>query len=194
MKTLSRLLMVSLLAVSLASCASMEKAPAEAAMATAQVAFDAVKDNASKVMPDETKTVQDAFDAAKASLDKGDYKAALEAAKALPGQVKGLADQVDGKMTAMKGEWESMSAGLPAAMASIDGVVSKMKSAPKGMDAAAWDGLKTNLNAAGQTWKEAQAAAESGDLATAMSKAGDVKKVATDAMMALKMPMPDAMK
>ena len=93
MKTLSRLLMVSLLAVSLASCASMEKAPAEAAMATAQVAFDAVKDNASKVMPDETKTVQDAFDAAKASLDKGDYKAALEAAKALPGQVKGLADQ-----------------------------------------------------------------------------------------------------
>jgi hypothetical protein len=194
MKGLGRLWIAMVLGASLASCGAMEKAPAQAALTTAQSAFDAVKDNAAKVLPDETKGVQDALDAAKASFDQGDYKAALETAKALPDRVKTLSDQVATKMTELESEWQGLSAAMPEAVSNLQSAVSKLKKAPAGMDATEWDGLKNDVTSAGQMWQEAEAAAQGGDVATAMSKAGEVKKITFDAMTALKMPVPDALK
>lgn len=196
MKLFVRLALLAVVSLSLASC-GMDKAPAQAALTTAQASFDGVKDNAAKILPDETKAVQEAIDAAKASFDKGDYKAATAAAAAIPAKVTELSTAVAAKTTELQASWDAMSAGMPGVMSTLQSrvdMLSKSKHLPAGLDQATFDGVKQNMATATQTWTDAMVSQASGDMATAVSKANEVKQMATDAMTALKMPVPDAMK
>ena len=105
--------LVVLVAVALAAGCASQKAPAEAAVSAAEQAFAAAKDEAAKYLPDQVKGVQDALDAAKASLAKGDYQAALTAAQALPARTSELTTAAAAKKAELTQSWATLSAGLP---------------------------------------------------------------------------------
>lgn len=188
---------VLLLAVALAvtSCGA-EKGAATAALKVADDAFAAVKDNAAKILPDDTKGIEDAITAAKASLEKGDAKGALTAAQALPGKIQELTTAVEAKKTELSASWQNLSAGLPGVVETIQGrmdMLSKSKGLPAGIDQSALDGAKSTFESAKQMWGEAQAAQQQGDWAGAVSKAQGVKSAVVQVLTALKMPVPPAL-
>jgi ABC-type transporter Mla subunit MlaD len=169
------------------------KAAATAAVGTAQTAFDAVKDQAMKVMPEETQKVSDAIAAAKTDIDQGKFTEAMEAAKTLPEQVKQLADQASKKKDELTANWTSMSAELPKAVDAVQQKVdalSKMKKLPAGLDATKFEGIKTALVSAKQSWADAQTAFQAGNLADAMGKVGTIKQTVVEAMTTLGLTVP----
>lgn len=183
------------LGLSLAAC-SNEKGAATTAITAAEAAFAAVRDNGMKIMPTETKAVEDAIAAAKSTLSGGDAKAALAAANAIPAQITALSDAIPAKTTELTSAWNALSAGLPGVMETIQSRVAMLaKSAklPSGMDKAAFEAVQSGVSAAGQSWTEAQSAFQAGNLADAVSKADAVKQACASALTALKMPVPAAL-
>ena len=180
----------------LGSCGS-EKTAATAAIQSAVSAWTAVKDNVAKIMPDEAKSMDGAIAAAQASLEQGDAKAALAAAKDLPARIQQLSEGLATKEGELRGVWEAMSAGLPGVVATIQrrvDILSKVKSLPAGIDRAAFAGAKASLAQATQMWSEAQSEQKSGNLASAVSKAMGVKDLVVKILPALNMPVPEALR
>jgi hypothetical protein len=182
-----------LFAAGLAGACASQKAPAEAAVKAADQALAAVKSEAVKYVPDEVKGVQDSLEAAKASLAKGDYQAALTAAQALPAQVGALQTAAAAKKAELTQTWTTLSAGLPQIVQAIQSrvdILSKAKKLPAGLDAAKLESAKSGLVAISQAWGSAMTAASSGDVADAVSKAKAVKSKAGEVLTTLGMPIP----
>jgi uncharacterized protein YoxC len=180
--------------LSLASC-SNEKGSASAAIASAQSAYAAIKDNAEKIAPEQAKSIEDAIAAAQASLDKGDAKGALAAAQSVTAQVKQLADALPAKTQELTNQWQAL-APLPDVMKAVQSrvdILSKSAHLPGGMDKAALESVKSGIAGAQKTWEAASSAFSSGNLAEAVSKGMDAKHAAASALTTLKMPVPPAM-
>jgi len=179
--------------LALAGACSSQKDPADAAIKSAQSAFDAVSAEAQKYVPDQARAVQSSLTAAQDAFAKGDYQAALTQAQALPAQITALGSAISAKKAELTTAWNSMSAGLPKmvdALKSRVDILSKSKGLPKGVTKDAVEGAKTGVAAATQEWSEASAAATGGDLATAVSKANDVKTKVVAMMKSLNMQIP----
>jgi hypothetical protein len=187
MKRLGLLAMVLAVALLLPACGVQKKA-AETTIANAETALAAAKDQAMKVDPGAVQAIEDSIAAAKASAEKGDYKAAIATTKDLPAKVQEMQAGLAAKTEELQKGWDALNASLPAAVAALDKKVGTMKKAPAGMDAAAWDGLKSSVADAKTKWGEAQTAAGGGNLAEAMTKGTEVKTAVADAMGKLKMP------
>ena len=186
-------LTVVLLAAALVAACASQKAPAEAAVKAAEQAFDAAKAEAMKYVPDQVKGVQSSLEAAKAALAKGDYQAALTAAQALPGQISDLQAAAAAKKAELTQTWTTLSAGLPQVVQAIQSrvdILAKAKKLPPGLDQAKFDSAKSGLAAMTDAWSAATAAAGSGDVADAVSKANAVKGKAVEVLTALGMPVP----
>ena len=69
------------------ACENAQKTGAEAAIKAAQTGYAAIADQATQYVPDQAKDVQTAIQSAKDSFDKGDYAAAFETGKTLPGKI-----------------------------------------------------------------------------------------------------------
>jgi len=193
MKRFGLLAMVLAVVLLLPACGVQKKA-AETAVTTAETSLAAVKDQAVKVVPDEVKAIEDTIAAAKASIEQGEFKAAIDATKDLPTKIQEMQGGLAAKTEELQASWTALSAALPGAVGELDKKLGKMKKAPAGMDAAAFDGLKTGLADAKTKWAEAEAAAGAGNLAEAMAKGTEVKTAVTDAMGKLNMPVADALK
>lgn len=188
-KTIGIVLLV--LALAAAGCGG-GKGAAELAVNAAQTAFDATKDKAMQIAPDQAAAIQTAIDGAKASIEKGDYTAAMEAAKAIPDQVKTLADGLAAKQQELQASWEGMK-DMPAAVEGFQTKVdqlAKMKKLPAGMDAAKLDAAKATLADVTTKWGEAQAAMTAGNWAEAVAKGGEVKTALTEGMNSLGLMLP----
>lgn len=195
MKKVIGLMLVLVVGAVLASCGS-EKGAATSAIQAAETAWAAAKDNVAKILPDDAKSMDDAIAAAKASLDGGDAKAALAAAKDLPAKIQALTAGLAAKEAELRGVWDTLNTGLPGIVASVQkqvDVLSKSKKLPAGLDAAGFDGVKSSLAEATQMWTEAQGAQVKGNLGEAVAKANGVKELMVKAMTALKMPVPAAL-
>lgn len=195
MKRIWSLILLVVLGIALASCGS-EKGAATAAIQAAETAWSAAKDNVMKILPNDAKSMDDAIAGAKASLESGDAKAALAAAKDLPAKIQELTAGLAAKETELRGVWDAMSAGLPGVVETVQSrvdVLSKAKKLPAGIEQATFDGVKTSLAEANQMWTEAQSAQQSGNLAEAVTKASGVKDLMVKALTALNMPVPATM-
>lgn len=173
-----------------------DKTAAEVAMKAAEQSVGAVKDEAGKYVPDQLKAVTDALDSAKASFEKGDYKAALSAAQDLPTKANALVEAVTAKKTELTKSWQDMSTALPKTVESIKSRIdslSKSKKLPAEVDATKFEGAKAGLAAINQSWTDASAAYKNGNLAEAVSKATAAKEKSLEAMQLLGMtPVPAA--
>src|SRR4030042_5711931 len=169
------------------ACASGKK-PAEEAIKAAETAIDAAKGEAVKYVPDQVKGLEDGLKAAKDAFAKKDYKAALSAAKDLPGKAKDLAAAAAAKKAELTKAWEDMSGGLPKMVEAIKSrvdVLSKSKKLPANLDKAKFDGVKAGLPEVTQMWDDAQKAFSGVNLADALSKATAIQDKAVEMMTTL---------
>ena len=183
---------VFVLVVAIAACAS-QKEPADAAIKGAQSAFSAVSAEAQKYVPDQAKGVQDALTAAQTAFNNGDYAGALTQAQGLPARITALSAAISSKKAELTTQWGTMSAGIPKVIETLKTRVdnlSKSKGLPKGMTKDTVTAAQSGLASATQTWQSATSAASSGDLATAMRQANDVKARLVDLLKSLNMPVP----
>lgn len=194
-RIVSGVLWAVVLSVVVTSCGS-EKTAATAAIGSAETAWSAVHEQIAKVMPAESKAIDDAIAGAKAKLESGDAKAALAAAQAVPGRITELTTALATKQAELTGAWEGLSAALPGvvdmAQKRVD-ALAKMRRLPAGLDAAAVDGAKTHLEQAKGLWTEAVTAQQNGQIAEAVSKAIDVRGLMRSVLDALKLPVPAAL-
>jgi hypothetical protein len=188
---------VALAVVLLLAACSSSKGPAEQAIQAAEAAYDSVKVEALKYVPDQAQAVETALNAAKESFAKGDYLAALNSAKDLAPKAKDLATAVAAKKEELTKNWSEMSAGLPKMVEAIKSrvdILSKSKKLPAGLDKVKFDGVKSGLAEITQTWTDATTAFQSGNLAEALAKAKTVKDKAVEIMTTLGMHAPTAAK
>jgi gas vesicle protein len=155
----------------LAACDAAKKTAAEGSIKMADEAFTAVKDQAAQYVPDQTKAIQDSLAAAKDSLQKGDYEAALNSAKDLPGKIKDLAAAISAKKEELTKQWTSLSGSLPQGVTEVGAKIAALTKTHKlPADASGqFDALK-------QTWGDATASFQGGNLADAMAKANAAKE------------------
>ena len=175
-----------------AACASDQK-PAEEAIKAAEAAVNAAKGDAMKYIPDQVKGLEDGLKAAQDAFGKKDYKAAISAAKDLPGKAKDLAAAAAAKKTELTKAWEEMSGGLPKMVEAIKSrvdILSKSKKLPANIDKTKFDGIKAGLPEITQIWDDAQKAFSGGNLADAISKAKSLKDKAVEMMTTLGMQVP----
>jgi len=175
-----------------AACASNSK-PAEEAIKAAEAAINAAKGDAVKYVPDQVKGLEDGLQAAKDAFAKKDYKAALSAAKDLPGKAKDLAAAAAAKKTELTEAWKQMSGGLPKMVEAIKSrvdVLSQSKKLPANLDKAKFEEVKAGLPGVTQMWEDAQKAFSGGNLADAVSKAKTIKDKAVEMMTTLGMQVP----
>jgi len=168
----SKLLIPALVAgiLCFAACDTARKTAAEAAIQGAQTAYSAVAEQANQYVPDQAKDVQASIQAAKDAYDKGDYSAALEAAKSLPEKIKALGAAAAAKKDELTAKWNEMSSSMPGLVSAVQTKVDALTKSHK-LPAGAAD----NMAAVKQAWSDASAAFSSGKLQDAMSKASEAK-------------------
>ena len=187
-------LLCAVIGIALVACAGNKDA-ASTAIKAAEDAFNSVKGEAVKYVPDKAKAVEDSINAAKDTFNKGNYDAALNAAKAIPEKVKELSAAAAAKKAELTKSWEEMSAGLPKMLDAVKSrldILSKSKKLPAGLDKAKLEGAKSGYEAAVKMWDDAKAAFAGGSIADALAKANTVKDKTVEVMTTLGMQPPAA--
>ena len=196
MKKQSVWLLATLAAVLVVGCAN-QKAPAEQAVAGAETALAAVRDDAQKYVPDQLQAVDSQLAALKDSLTKGDYKAVLTGAPTLNSAISSLKDAAEAKkadteaaLVKAKDAWGPLSAEVPKMVDAIQSRVtalSKSHHLPKGVTKDGLASAKSGVDSLKSTWSDASNASASGDFTTAVTKAQGVKDKAAEIMKSLGM-------
>jgi len=177
------------------ACGSGNKEAATVAIKAAEDSWNVVKGDVLKYIPDQAKGVEDAIKGAKENFDKGNFDAALSAAKPIPDKVKELTTAVAAKKAELAKSWEEMSGGLPKMLDAIKSrldILSASKKLPENLDKAKLDGAKDGYEAAAKMWDDAKAAFSGGNVADAVTKAKTVKERAVEVMTTLGMQVPAA--
>jgi hypothetical protein len=187
-------LLATLAAVLVVGCMS-QKAPAEAAISSAETALGAVRDTAQKYVPDQLQTIDAQIAGMKDSFAKGDYQSVLAQAGPLNNAIGGLKDAAEAKKADVEAElarakdaWTSASTDVPKMVAAIQSRVdtlSKSRHLPAGVTKDSLTAAKTGLDSMKQAWTDASNSATSGDFGAAMTKAQAVKDQATQLMKSL---------
>ena len=157
----------------LSSCGS-QKGAAEAAMAQTVTAYNTIKDQATKVAPDDAKSIEDGIAAATAKLQGGDYKNALAEATSLGARVKEPADSLDDKTAQAQAAWNELAGSIPGTLATLDKKLAGLKAPAAGTPNAEQSPV-VMLAALKTSWTDAQASAQAGKLAEAVNKGNDVR-------------------
>ena len=151
-----------------------QKRSAETAMAQTVAAWDAIKAQAANIVPDEAKSIEDGITAATAQLQGGDYKNALASATSLGARVKELADSLPQKTAEAQSAWTELSGSIPGTLATLDKRLKGLKAPAPGTPNADQSPV-VQLGHLKDGWNDAQAAAQAGRIAEAVSKANDVR-------------------
>jgi hypothetical protein len=158
--------------------AGCSKGPAEAALKAADEAIAKVAPEAEKFVPDQYKSLTDAAAAAKASFDKGDYAAALAAAKDLPTKATELATAAAAKKDELMGQWNVLAKDMPILLADwqkkLDELIASKK-LPKTATPERIDELKGKLAEVNTSWLRATEAFNAGDIKGALENGASVK-------------------
>ena len=170
-----------------AACAGA-KGKAEAAITTADQAIAAIAPDAGKVLPFEVQQLTDAVTAARDTLAKGDFAAALAAAAEIPARAQDVAAKAPAKREQLTAELDTlgfaMSKNLAAIQTKLD-EFAKTKRLPKGLDAATLETVKATQASATQEWPQIKAEIEAGDLASAFGKGTVLRLKVSESLMAV---------
>ncbi len=170
-----------------AACAGA-KAKAEAALSTADQAIAALAPDAGKVFPFEVQQLTDAVMAARDTLAKGDFGAAVAAVADVPAKAKELAAKVPAKRDQLTAELDTLGFAMTQNLGGIQAKLdefAKTKRLPKGLDAEKLATVKATLASATQEWTQIAAEIGSGDLASAMGKGAVLRLKVSEALLAV---------
>ncbi len=189
------LLRTLVLAALVAAACSNQKAPAEAALKSAQDAYSAVRTDAEKYVPEQARAIQDGLASAQAALGKDDYAGVLQQTQSLNTQISALGGAIAAKKAELTRAWTTMEAGVPKLVEAVKSRVDVLRQSrrlPAGITKEALDSAKAGLATASQTWSEATSAASVGDVATAVARARSVQASVVNLMQTLNMQVPAA--
>jgi DNA repair exonuclease SbcCD ATPase subunit len=179
---------VLLFCLALVAGCGQDKKLAETALQAAEQAVNSARADAEKYAPDQLKGVVDAFAAAQASFDKGDYQAAQSAFQDLVGKAKAVLEAASAKKTELTASWQEMSAGVPqmveTAKSRIEALL-KSKKLPAGVKPGALDEARAALDTLIKDWTEASDASKAGNLSDAVTKATAIKNKLSEILEAL---------
>jgi hypothetical protein len=167
-------------------------------IADIEAAVTAAGPDAAQYIPDQLQAVTNQISDLKMKFDQKDYKGVIAAAPALLAEAQGLASAAASAkqaaqaaaLEALNGEWSTLSASLPAAVAAIESrvnILSKSRKLPANLDAATFESVKTGLADAKTLWDQASAAQAAGNMEQAVTAARQVKEKADAALAALGM-------
>ncbi len=156
-------------------CEDAAKTGSDVAIKAGEEAFNAVKGDAMKYVPDQAKAVSDSIDTAKAAFAKQDYAGALSSAKDIAAKAKDLGPAAMKAKDELTAGWGGMSAAMPKMVSGIEVKEKALAAAHKLPEGAA-----DKLTAIKTGWGEATEAFKAGNLADAMSKANALKGQATE--------------
>lgn len=175
----------------LALMAACSKAPADAAIKSAEQSVEAARPVAEKFVPDQMKGLSASLADAKDKFGKSDYAGAMAVAKDIPAKAGEVVAAAKAKKEEWTKAWDSLSKDLTASIGAITarwGELAAMKKLPKGMDKARVDAAKTALDDLTAGLGHATAAAGAGNWTEAMQKGGELKAKAQEIMSSLGMP------
>jgi hypothetical protein len=158
--------------------AGCSKGPAEAALKAADEAIAKVAPEAEKFVPDQYKSLTDAAAAAKASFDKGDYAAALAAAKDLPTKATEIATAAAAKKDELMGQWNGLAKDMPVLVADWQKKFDELaasKKLPKTATPERMEEFRAKLAEVNATWTKATDAYNAGDIKGALENGAGVK-------------------
>jgi len=188
--------LLGLAAVLVVGCAN-QKGPAEQAVAGAETALAAVRDDAQKYVPDRLQAVDAQLAALKDNLAKGDYRAALTGAPTVNSAIRSLKDAAEAKkadagaaLARAKDAWGPLSTEVPKMVDATENRVtalSKSHHLPKGVTKEGLAAARSGVDSLKSMWSEASNASASGDFTTAVTKAQAVKDKAAEIMRSLGM-------
>ena len=176
---------------------SKVKGQAEAALTAAEKAISAAKPEAEKLVPDQIKALEASLNGAKEKFGKGDYKAALSDAQAIPGKVKDMVASLNAKKDELTKAWTNLDQGIPKMMDAIKsrvGILSQSKKLPANLTKEKFEEAKSGLNNALKDWETAKESFKGGKLAEAVTKGNTVKEKAVQVLQILGIPVPAAAK
>jgi len=167
-----------------AACAN-QKGPATKAVADAEAALAAFRDDAARLLPDDLSAVDSTLASLKDSLAKGDFKAVVAAAPDLSSRIAALRDATDAKKAeweaanaAAREQWSVYAADLPKMVEAIQSrvdILGKARRLPRNVSQEAFDSAKSGLDWMTTTWAEANDAFNAGNAVDAAAKAQAVK-------------------
>jgi len=155
----------------LAAGCGLGKAPAQAAIGAAEQTLNAVREEAVKYVPDQFAAIEKVLTEAKTALDKGDYTAALTAAKDVPVKVKDLYTAIEAKKAQLPLAWGELEKLMPGLIAEAKAFVAKAK----GTDKAALTTAKADVKGLDAAWIKAQDTFKAGNLFEAITAATGIK-------------------
>lgn len=177
-----------------------QKEPAEKAVADAEAAIAAIRDDAARFVPDQLKDAEDILAAAKDNLAKQNYPAVLTAARELNRTIASVSTAVEAEraraadITAQLTErWNALSTELPEMVETVTARVNslaKSKKFPEGVDAAGFDSIKAAADTMAQSWQMALGAFSNNNMQEAVDMAQMAKDRGTEVMSALGMTPP----
>ncbi len=189
-------LLAAMMALVIVGCAN-QKGPAEQAIAGAETALAAVRDQAQKYVPDQLQAVDAQIASAKDAFAKGDYKGVLAAGPGIMTAISSLKDAASAKaadaeaaLSKAKDAWSSVSTDVPKMVDAIQSrvdILSKSHHLPPNVTKDSLAAAKSGLDSLKSMWSDASSAASSGDYTGAMAKAQSVKDKAADIMKSLGM-------
>jgi hypothetical protein len=158
----------------LAACADSARGPARAAIQATESILAAVRAEAEKYAPEQLKAVDEALASAKASFSKGEFKAALDGARELPGKAMALGNAAAVKKAELVKAFQDAAARVPGQLDAVKGRLEELAAArklPAGLDAATLRAARERLAEASKAWEEAAAEMKAGALARAAEAA-----------------------
>jgi hypothetical protein len=180
----------------MAGCAN-QKEPATQAVAAAEAALAAVKDDATRFLPDDLQGVEASLTSLKNSLAKGDFKAVVSGAPAVMASLSSLKDAAGAKKAefdtanaAAMTEWTALSTDLPKMVGAIEsriGILAGAKRLPRNLSQESFDSAKAGLDVLKASWGEATAAATAGNAVDAVAKAKSVQSKGAEVLALLGM-------
>jgi hypothetical protein len=182
-----------LLAAVGALAATCSKAPAEAALKAADQAVASARTEGEKFAPEQLEALMDAAKSAHEKFDHRDYAAAKASADAVVAEAQDVEKAAAAQKEEVTKAWGDLQAQVPAMGDTIRARVDElaaMKKLPKGFDVERLEDAKAGLAAFDQAWGGAAAAAQSGDVISAVEKGRATRGKALELINALGLPSP----
>jgi hypothetical protein len=169
------------------ACASA-KGRAESEVAAAERALAALPADAVKVVPERITPLTEAVNQGRNQLTKGDYAAASTSVREVPAQAKLVADSLPARKAALTAEMDTLAVALPRNLAAIKAKldsIARSKRLPRGLDEQELQEAKDTYAAASAEWPEVVNSFQSGELASAMVRAHNLKARVSHSLLAL---------
>jgi hypothetical protein len=164
-----------------AGCGNEQATEAVAAIKAGNDALAAVKRELEPYVPDQYKALSDRVAAAGALYEKGDYAAALAAARELPAKANELRGGAAKKKQELAASFDAMKDLVPGRLEALKlrvHALASMKRLPRGIDTGQVAAIQAQLDAMIGLWAKATQAFDAGNVLLAFGAGDNVKEQA----------------